>query len=170
MQVKGGELELQPGTHIIEVERAGSDPWRRRVRISAGQKTRVVPVFVATGPRESKEHIGMALIGTGGAIAVFGFVAMLESEDAAKDAREIDRVETATPPKGQYTRQDFEDARDRSKKWSTISAISFGAALTSVGVGAFFMYLGGKERSDVPPPFAVTPVSGGAVVSRGVSW
>ncbi len=165
-----GVVTLPPGTHIVVIEREGFDPWRRRVRIVAGQKNRIEPVFVATAAREKKEKLGMALVGTGAAIGVFGFVAMLKSEHAAKDAREINRLETSRPPAGMYTRQDFLDKRDESEKWSTISVVSFGAAIVSVGVGAVFLYLGGRERSDVPPPFAVSPVSGGAVVSRGISW
>ena len=165
-----GMVELPPGTHVIVIDKEGHDAWRRRVRISGGQKTKVVPVFVATEAREKKEKLGVVLVGTGAAIGIFGFVAMLKSEHAAKDAREINRLETSRPPAGMFTRQDFLDARDESKKWSLISTVSFGAAITSIGVGAVFLYLGGRERSDVPPPFAVSPVSGGAVVSRGVSW
>lgn len=165
-----GKIELAPGTHVIEAERAGHDPWRRRVRITAGQATPIAPVFVVTAARERNEKLGIALVSGGAAIAVFGFVATIRSSDAAAEAREIDRLETARPPKGEFTRADFEDARDRSKKWSRISAVTYGAALAAVGTGAIFLYLGARERSDVPPPFAVTPVAGGAVVSRGASW
>lgn len=163
-------VELPSGTHLVEVERPGHDPWRRRVRISAVQKTAITPTFVETAPREHKEKIGFALIGGGAAIAVFGFVAGLRSDDASAEAREIDRLETARPPKGQYTRADFTAARDRATKWSRISAATYGGSLVVFGIGAIYMYLGAKERSDVPPPFAVTPVSGGAVVTKGMAF
>ncbi|CAN5873492.1 hypothetical protein BH11MYX3_BH11MYX3_35660 [soil metagenome] len=165
-----GRFEVPPGTHVIEVERAQHDPWRRRVRITAGQSIPVEPVFVATAPRESKEKLGIALVAGGAAVAVFGFVAQLKSTSAAADAREINRLETARPPKGEFTRADFDAAHDRAKKWSLISNITYATALVAFGTGAVFLYLGGRERSDVPPPFAITPVAGGAVVSRGTSW
>ncbi len=165
-----GKVELAPGTHVIEIDRAAHDPWRRRVRINAGQATPIAPVFVATAARERKEQLGLALVSGGAAITVFGFIATLKSSGASADAREINRLETSRPPAGQYTRADFEDARDRARKWSLISNVAYGAGLAVIGVGAIYLYLGGSERSDVPPPFAVTPIVGGAVISRGTRW
>jgi len=166
----GGKVELSPGTHVIEIERSAHDPWRRRVRITAGGSTPIAPVFVETVTRERKEKLGIALVSGGAAIAVFGFFATIESGDASARAREINRLETAHPPKGEFTRADWQDERDRATRWSLISNVAYGAALVTVGAGAIYLYLGGRERADVPPPFAVTPVSGGAVVSRGTSW
>lgn len=165
-----GRVELVPGTHVIEIERAAHDPWRRRVRISVGQATPIAPVFVETAVRERKEKLGIALVSGGAAITIFGFIATLRSSDASAEAREIDRLETSRPPAGQFTRADFDDARDRANKWSLISNVAYGAGLAVIGVGAIYLYLGGRERSDLPPPFAVTPVVGGAVVSRGTTW
>ncbi len=165
-----GRFEVAPGTHVIEVERADHDPWRRRVRIAAGQSVPVEPVFVATAPRQRTENLGIALVAGGAAVAVFGFVAQLKSTSAAADAREINRLETSRPPKGEFTRADFDAAHDRAQKWSLISNLTYATALAAFGTGAVFLYLGGRERSDAPPPFAITPVSGGAVVSRGASW
>ncbi len=165
-----GKIELAPGTHVIEVDREAHDPWRRRVRINAGQATPIAPVFVDTAAREKKQTIGIAVVSGGAAITVFGFIASLKSSSASADAREINRLETARPPAGQFTRADFEDARDQAKKWSLISNVAYGAGLAMIGVGAIYLYLGGTERSDVPPPFAVTPVAGGAMISRGTTW
>ena len=165
-----GKVELAPGTHVIEIDRDAHDPWRRRVRINAGQATPIAPVFVETAARESKDQLGLALVSGGAAVTIFGFIANLESTDASAKAREINRLETAHPPAGQFTRADFVDAHDRAKKWSLISNVAYGAGLAVIGVGAIYLYLGGRERSDVPPPFAITPVAGGAVISRGASW
>ncbi len=165
-----GKFEVAPGTHVIEIERAEHDPWRRRVRITAGQNTPVAPEFVATAPRQHKENLGIALVSGGAAIAVFGFFAQLKSTDAAAEAREIARLEGSRPPKGEFTRSDFDDAHDRAVKWSRISNVTYLAALAAFGTGAVFLFLGGRERSDAPPPFAIIPISGGAVVSRGASW
>lgn len=170
MTPQNGRVELAPGTHVIEIDRAAHDPWRRRVRINAGQATPIAPHFVETAAREKKETIGIALVSGGAAVTVFGFVAMLRSGDASAEAREIDRLETSRPPAGQYTRADFEAARDRAHKWSRISNVAYGAGLAVIGAGALYLYLGGSDRGDVAPPFAVTPVAGGAVVSREASW
>ena len=140
------------------------------MRINAGQATPIAPVFVETAARESKDQLGLALVSGGAAVTIFGFIANLESTDASAKAREINRLETAHPPAGQFTRADFVDAHDRAKKWSLISNVAYGAGLAVIGVGAIYLYLGGRERSDVPPPFAITPVAGGAVISRGASW
>ncbi len=170
MKPVNGRLELDPGTHVIEIDRAEHDPWRRRVRITAGQITPVAPEFVATAPREHTERVGIALVSGGAAIAVFGFLAQLTSTSAAADAREINRLETSRPPKGEFTRADFDAARDKAQRWSLISNVTYVTALAALGTGVVFLYLGERERSDVPPPFAITPVFGGAVVSRGTSW
>ena len=125
-------VELAPGTHVIEiVVEPGKDPWRRRVRISAGQKTAVAPMFVDTASREHDERIGLGVLAGGGAIVAFGFAAALISEHASADAREIFRVETARDPNKPLsettaiepvrTRADFEDAH--------VSRIAVGADL-----------------------------------------
>ena len=170
MTPKDGILELESGTRIIEISKPGHDPWRRRVRINVSQKTPIQPTFVETSGRETKEAIAVAFMGGGLAIVGFGFYAALKSSDYYRDAREIDRLETSLPPAGKYTRHDFDVAIDNQKKWETISAVSVGVGLATIGVGAIYFYLGGKERSDVPPPYAMVPVNGGAMVVRGVSW
>ena len=82
----------------------------------------------------------------------------------------ISRLETSRPPAGQYTRGDFDKKVDSAKKWSLISNVSFGVGIATLSVSAIFFYLGGKERADVPPPYAVAPTNGGAMIVRGVSW
>ena len=51
-------IELAPGTHVVEIRTPGHDPWRRRVRISAGQKTAVAIELVTTDERVRKERTG----------------------------------------------------------------------------------------------------------------
>jgi tetratricopeptide (TPR) repeat protein len=170
MTPRNGELELESGTRVIEISKPGHDPWRRRVRINVSQKTPVTPMFVETSARETKEKIGMAFLGGGLAIVGFGFYAALKSSDYSADAREIDRLESGLPPAGKFTRHDFDVATDNAKKWRLISGVSVGVGLAAVGAGAVFFFLGGKERADVPPPYALAPVNGGAMIVRGVSW
>lgn len=170
-------IELVPGTHVIEVRQAHKDPWRRRVRITAGQQTTITPELIQTAARERKERVGIGLVGSGGAIAAFGFASTLFASRASDEAREIARVESARSPgaidtslEPLRTRADFEDARSRANKWRLISSVAYGAAAVTVGIGAVYLFLGGRESEDVLPPFAVTPVTGGAVVSRELSW
>lgn len=171
MTPKDGVLELESGTRVIEVTKPGHDPWRRRVRINVSQKTPISPTFVETSARETKETIAIALLGGGLAISAVGFYAALKADDFASEAREIARLETSRPPAGKYTRADFDAKRDDAKKWGLISDVTLGVGLATIGVSALYFYLGGKERSDVPPPYAVAPVSGGgAMLVRGVSW
>ena len=110
------------------------------------------------------------ILGGGLAVTAAGFYAAIKSDGYASDAREIARLEMSRPPAGQYTRDDFDKARDNAKKWSTISSVTLGVGLVTLGVSAIYFYLGGKERTDVPPPYAIAPVSGGAMIVRGVSW
>jgi hypothetical protein len=172
-----GEVELPPGEHTIELRVPDKDLWRRRVRLSAGQKIELHPELVDTAAREHDEHLGMALIGGGGALLAAGFVTALMSEHASADAREIVRVETARDPSNpgydlepMHTRADLDAARDRAHSYALISDISFGAALVTAGIGAYFLYKGEAERTDVPPPFAIAPTQGGAFVAKELRW
>ncbi len=171
-------VELAPGPHVIELRRPGKDPWRRRVRIVPGQDTPVTPSFVDTDRREHAAHIGLAILGGAGVLAGVGFAAALASEHASAEARDIARVETARDPTQPLsgaiepvrTRADFEDARSRASKWAIVSDVGYGAALAAAGVAAYFLYRGDRERDDALPPFAVTPVPGGAMVGKVVAW
>jgi tetratricopeptide (TPR) repeat protein len=169
--------QLAPGEHLLEMQGEGTDRWRRRVRIVAGQKIVVTPDLVDTDEREATEHLGLALVAAGGALLAGGFVTALVSEHAANDAREIQRVETARDPANPgtnleplHTRADFDAARDRSHAFAIVSDITFGAALVTAGVGAYFLYKGAKQRTDIPPPFYVAPATGGVVVGKEVAW
>jgi hypothetical protein len=51
-----------------------------------------------------------------------------------------------------------------------ISDVAFGAGLVAVGVGAYYLYKGARERTDAPPPFAIAPVRGGAFVAKEIRW
>jgi hypothetical protein len=172
--------EMEPGTHEIERHAPGADVWRRRVRIVAGQDTKVEPKFVNTEQREGKERVGFYVLGGGGALLATGFVFALASEHAANDAREIQRVESARPTteplatsgavEPVHTRADFQAKVDSANKDAVISDIAYGAGLVAVGVGAYLLYRGAADRSDAPPPFAIAPTRGGAFVAKEVRW
>lgn len=172
-----GEVELAPGEHIVELRVPDHDRWRRRVHLSAGQKVELHPELVETATREHREHVGLALVGGGGALLAAGFVTALISEHASADAREIVRVETARDPSNpgydlepKHTRADLDAARSRATRFALISDVSYGAALVTIGVGAYFLYKGERERDDVPPPFAIAPTRGGAFVAKEIRW
>lgn len=176
----GERIELSPGTHVIELQQPGKDPWRRRVRIAAGQKTSVSPTFVETASRERTERTGFYFVGAGGAALAGGFVAAMLSRSAANEARDIVRVERSrdrTLPLSETaaiapvrTREDLQDARDRHARWSVISNAFYVAGLATAGVGAYFLYKGARQRRDVAPPFAIAPVEGGAMVAKELAW
>jgi len=172
-----GEVEVAPGEHTVELRVPDKDPWRRRVRISAGQKLELHPALVDTAAREHDEHIGLALLGGGGALLAAGFATALISEHASADAREIIRVESARDPSNPgydiepaHTRADVDAARNRANNFALISDLTFGAALVTAGVGAYYLFKGEAERSDVPPPFAIAPTRGGAFVAKELRW
>jgi hypothetical protein len=170
-------VELSPGTHTLEVQAPGKDPWRRRFRITVGQKTTVAtPELVETAQRESMETRGYYVIGAGGALLLGGFVTALVSRDAAAEARDIVRIERARNPSDPLagvapirTRADLEDARDRASRYGLYSNVSYGLGLVGVGVGAYFLYKGGRESHD-PPPFAMAPTRGGVFFAKEVAW
>jgi hypothetical protein len=176
---KPGPAELTPGEHVVEVpSQPRFDPWRRSIKIVAGQKIVLAPDLVETAPREHKERIGFGFLAGGGALAGFGFAAALLSQHAAADAREIIRVETKRDPTKPLastaaveplrTRADLEDARSRASRWALISNVTYGAALVSAVVGAYYLYRGAK--TEVAPPLQINPVTGGAVVSKEIAW
>ncbi len=172
--------ELESGTHVIELQQPGKDPWRRRVRITAGQKTEVSPMFVDTGARAVVEKRGFYVLGAGGVVLAGGFVAAMFSRDAAAEARDIVRVERSRDPSVPLsqtddiapvrTREDLEDARDRKAKWALVSNALYVTGAITAGVGAYFLYKGARQRRDAPPPFAIAPVQGGAVFAKEIAW
>jgi PEGA domain-containing protein len=171
-----GKVELAPGTHEVELRQPSKEPWRRRIRIVAGVEAPLHPEFVDSDAREATERTGVWLVGGAGAVAAFGFVAMLISSSANADAREIERVEKARPQpidtsvEPLHTRADWQAARDRADRWSLYSNVAYAAALATAGVGAIFLWRGGKPRGDDLPPFAVVPLHGGAIVTSEVAW
>jgi hypothetical protein len=177
---KDDRFELAPGTHVIELQQPGKDPWRRRVRISAGQKTVLHPTFVDAGQRGRTERTGLYLVGAGGAVLAAGFVAAMLARDAANEAREIVAIERSRDPSLPLsetamvapvrTREDLQDARDRHARWAVVSNGLYVTGLAAAGVGAYFLYKGARQRPDIPPPFAIAPVQGGAVVAKELAW
>lgn len=168
-------IELQPGTHTIEVQAPGKDPWRRRFRVTAGQKTIVQPTLIDRADREAWESRGLYIVGGSAIFFVAGFVTAMESRDAADEARDIVRIEkarTSTTPTDLVpirTRADLADARDRASRFALISDISYGLGIVGVGVGAYYLYKGARESHD-PPPFALAPTHGGLFVAKEVAW
>ncbi len=177
---KNDRLELSPGTHLLEFTQPGKDPFRRRVRISAGQKVSVTPMFMDAGERSAKEHKGFVTLGVGGAILAGGFVAAMMSRRALDDARDIARIERTRDPTQPLsategiapvrTREDLQDARDRHARWAVISNAAYLTGIITSGVGAYFLYKGARERSDIPPPFAIAPLEGGAMIAKEGVW
>jgi hypothetical protein len=98
------------------------------------------------------------------------------SRDAANDARDIVRIETqrdssvSTTLVPIRTRADLHDATDRANRFGLISNVSYGLGLAAVGVGAYYLYKGARERTDIPPPFAIAPTRGGVFVAKEVAW
>jgi hypothetical protein len=175
-----GRFELPAGTHVVELQRPGKDPWRRRVRIAAGQKTTLAPDFVDTAHRTSVEKRGYIVLGAGAAVLAGGFVAAMLSRDAANEARDIVRIERSRNPAQPLsetaplapvrTRADLQDARERHSKWAMISTGLYATGLIAAGVGAYFIYKGSRPRRGAPPPFAIAPVQGGAVIAKELAW
>jgi hypothetical protein len=175
--VADGRYELAPGTHVIELARPGHDPWRRRVRITAGQRTALTPAFAETAPRVARERTGLYLVAGGGALGAFGFTAYLIGRRAADEAREIERVETSRPPgpidesvEPLRTRAEFEDARSRARRWAILSTVSYAAGAAVLGTGAYLLFRGASPRTDAPPPWALAPIRGGALVIAERAW
>lgn len=173
----GAKLELPPGTYEIEARLPEHDPWRRRVRLSIGERRELHPAFVVTEAREHDVHIGLAFLGGGAAFLAAGFATALVSEHASADAREIVRVETSRDPANPgydlepvHTRADLDAARDRAHTYGMVSDFALGAGLVTAGIGAYYLYKGDRERADAPPPFAIAPTHGGAFVAKELRW
>lgn len=171
-------IELTPGTHELEVTAPGKDLWKRRVRISAGQKTTVQPELVDRDERMAIENRGLYAVGGGSVLLAAGFAAAMVSRSALNEAREINKFEkardstqltnTAAPLR---TRADLEDAASKAKTFAIISDVTYGVGLVAIGVGAYYLYKGAKQRTDVAPPFAIAPTHGGVFVAKEVvSW
>jgi len=173
-------IVLAPGVHVVEIRAPGKDVWRRRVRINAGQRTVVRPELVDSAARAGGERLGFYLVGAGGALLVGGFASALASRSAANEAADIVRVERSRDPTRPLaeteaisplrTRADLARARDEAQRWAIVSDVAYAAGLVTGAVAAYFLYKGARTRTDVPAPFAVSPVSGGAVVMKEIAW
>jgi hypothetical protein len=176
------ELVLPGGVHEVVVEAAGREPWRRRVRITRGQRASVAMKLPLVEEARARRNRGLIFVGAAGGAAVVGVVAALISKNAAEEARDIWAIETSRPetvPIGDTigieplrTRDDLEAARDKARLWSIVSLASYGAALAAGGIGAYILLR--ERRGDVegyPAPFAIAPLpEGGAVVAKEIAW
>lgn len=172
-----GKVELPSGEHTVEAREPDKDVWRRRVRVLIAQEVQVHPVFVDTAEREGTVHVGEAVLAGGAVLLGAGFVTGLVAEHASSDAREIQRVESQRDPNNpaydlepKHTRADFTAATDRAHTFGLVSDLAIGAAAVTIGIGAYYMYKGERERDDVPPPFAIAPTHGGAMVAKELRW
>ncbi|HEX5062030.1 MAG TPA: PEGA domain-containing protein [Kofleriaceae bacterium] len=176
----GDRFELLAGTHTLQLEQSGKDLWRRRVRIAAGQKTTVTPEFVDTAQRSAVETRGFYIVGAGAALLAAGFGTAMISRNAADEARDIARIERTRDASRSLsetamispvrTRADLQDARDKSAKFAVISDGLYAVGFVTAGVGAYFLYKGARQRRDVPPPFAIAPMHGGAMIAKELAW
>ena len=172
-----GKVELPSGEHTIEAREPDKDVWRRRVRVLTQQEVQVHPEFVDTAEREHTVHLGEGVVAGGAVLLGAGFVTALIAEHATSDAREIQRVESASDPNDphydfepKHTRADFTAATDRAHTLGLVSDLAIGVAAVTIGIGADHMYKGERERDDVPPPFAIAPTHGGAMVAKELRW
>jgi len=177
------QIPLTGGVHEVTVEAAGRERWRRRVRITRGQRSKIavaLPTFVDRSGRRKK---AMYLIAGAGAMAVVGMGAAIASSHAAEDARDIWQIETTRPAsvpladseaiEPLHTRSDLEDARSRARTWSYVSLASYGLALVGAGIGGYLLLRDRPAEVDgEPAPFAIAPILGpdgigAAVTLRG---
>jgi hypothetical protein len=176
------QIPLRGGVHEVNVEAEGRERWRRRVRITRGQKTRVAVDLPPNAERGSRRRTAMYILAGAGAIAAFGMGAAVISSRAAEDARDIYEIETSRPTavpledtlalEPLHTRDDLEDARSRARTWSYVSLAAYGVAIVGAGVGGYLLIKSRTGEVDgQPAPFAIAPVpEGGAVVTGSVRW
>jgi hypothetical protein len=132
------QLSLAGGIHEILVEAPGRERWRRRVRVSRGQRTRIEVELPLIGSRARTRRTAWYVLGGAGVAAALGTGAALAWDDA-DDAGDKDRAET----------------------WSYISLGSFGLAAVGAGIGAWLLW--SSRVIDVPgrpAPFAIAPILG----------
>jgi hypothetical protein len=164
-------IPLVGGVHEVSVEAPGRERWRRRVRITRGQKTRVAVELPTTGARAGTRRTALYVLAGAGVFALAGAGAGLISTRAAEDARDLWRIETTRPasvPIGETegvepvrTRDDLEDARAKARTWSYVSLASYGVAIVGAGVGAYLLLRSRSPEIDgEPAPFAIAPIVG----------
>jgi len=163
-----GRYERPPGTYEVLVTAPGRERWRRRVRVSRGQETRVHVTLDLPSKRRGARRIGIAFVSGAAAIAGAGVAFGLLGAQAREDARDWWEIERTRPPMADssgfepiHTREDIEDAVDRSDRWSLYSNIAYGTAAATLGVGIYFLIKARpEEREGRPAPFALAPVVG----------
>ncbi len=179
-KVEPGKIARDPGTYTVELRAPGKDLWRRRVRITANQATPLVPSYIDTEARAGTERLGLGVAGAGVAIVVVGFAATILAHQEAATAREYDRVERTRDPsipladtikvEPLHTQADIDGANNRAHRDWLIGDLAFGVGAATIVAGAYLLYRGAPERTDVPPRFAIIPSATGAMISKSVTW
>lgn len=136
--------DLAPGIHVVELKSSGVDPWRRRVRVIAGQTVEVQISAVVTVRRERIRTKGLWLTGTGAGLIAVGAVSL-----AIGTGRD-------------------EAVSRRTFYGLGAGAVGLGALV--LGFGATYLHRGRRPDPTAPPPFALIPVDGGAIASTGAAF
>ena len=176
-------VPLPGGVHEVIVEAPGHERWRRRVRITRGQRQLVEVEMPTRDERDRRRRVGVLVIAGAGVMAGVGIASAAVSHRAAERARDYWTIETSRPftvPVGDttdtepvHTRDDIEGLRDRARTFSIVSLAAYGVAIAGAGIGGYLLF---RQRpvdiSGQPAPFAVTPtVSPGGLGARvEVAW
>lgn len=137
-------FDLPPGIHVVEVQSSGVDPWRRRVRITAGQTVEVEVTPVITVSRERIRTKGLWLTGAGAALMAVGAVTVV----------------IGTGRDEAVTRRTFYG----------LGAGAVGLGALVLGFGATYLYRGRRPDLTSAPPLAIVPTEGGVIASTGLDF
>ena len=162
-----GRIKTSPGYHVMIIEGAGHEPWKRRVRVNRGQNKVLTVALQPTSDRTSLRRKGYYALGAAALFGIVGAYYGLEESKAYDEASDIYDTETTRPATYDVdsefvpikTREEMGEIADRGKTYGLISNISLGLAAVAVGAGVyFFLKERPAERKGYPLPVAINPI------------
>lgn len=151
-----GRFALSPGPHEIEVSAPGRVTERRTVRVSLGQESSIEVELESRAARARRQRVGRVGLGAAVGFGAVGAMTAMLSSRALDDARDAWVVETRRPttiPLSEstriqrlYKREEIEGMVDSSKRWATVSYVSYGVAAVSLGVGIYMLARAPEEK------------------------
>jgi hypothetical protein len=142
-----GPLELDPGSHTIDVTAPGYAPFRTTVVLEPGQEIGVEVGGSSGGAPPvhiRRETVGIVVGGVGVAAALVGSYAGVRALNSEAEAKR------RCPPQACSDYRAVTLAQD-AKSLATISNVSFAIAIAGLGVGAFLIFGGQGSASAAPP-------------------
>lgn len=176
----GGAQPLEPGEHEVLVASPGRTPKSFRVTLREGERRSLQIAVSGSSPSEapqpaatqqttapagdekgsglSSRTLGFVIGGIGAAALVGSGVSVLLMSSSYSDVKDQCNATTKV-----CDSQSGVDAAESARTWSTVGAVTFAAGAVGIGIGAYFLFSGGKDEKPATA-LRIGPRAGGGTI------